>query len=176
MYPSELHEDVDTYFYEDIIKSVKEECPDVHIHAFSPMEIFYGSKKAEISVEKTLKMLKKAGLGSMPGTAAEILNDDVREIICNGKLNVDEWKDVITTVHKTGVRTTCTMMYGHVETLENRVEHLEILRDIQKELVDLQNLFLLHSCMKKLQFIKKKEKVIQELLEFRILKFMQYLD
>jgi 5-amino-6-(D-ribitylamino)uracil---L-tyrosine 4-hydroxyphenyl transferase len=128
-----LHENVDAYFYEDIIKNVKEECPNIHIHGFSPMEIYYGSKQAEISVEETLKMLKKAGLGTMPGTAAEILNDDVRKIICDGKLSVAEWEEVIKTAHRTGVKTTCTMMYGHVESLEDRVKHLEILRNIQKE-------------------------------------------
>jgi FO synthase subunit 2 len=128
-----LHPDIDAYFYEDIILNVKEEIPDIHIHAFSPMEIFYGASKAEIPVEETLKMLKKAGLGSMPGTAAEILNDDIRSIICPGKLSTAQWIDVIETAHKTGVPTTCTMMYGHVENISHRVEHLEILRDIQKK-------------------------------------------
>ncbi|RBQ24446.1 FO synthase subunit 2 [Candidatus Methanobinarius endosymbioticus] len=78
-------------------------------------------------------MLKNAGLGSMPGTATEILNDNVRKIICKGKLNVTEWKDVITTAHKVGVKTTCTMMYGHMESVKNRVKHLEILKNIPKE-------------------------------------------
>ncbi len=78
-------------------------------------------------------MLKEAGLGSMPGTAAEILNDGVREVICPGKLTTNQWIDVVETAHRTGVRTTCTMMYGHVETLKHRIEHLEILRDIQKK-------------------------------------------
>ncbi|MCL2687277.1 MAG: 5-amino-6-(D-ribitylamino)uracil--L-tyrosine 4-hydroxyphenyl transferase CofH [Methanobrevibacter sp.] len=128
-----LHENLDAYFYEDIVKSVKKECPSVHIHGFSPMEIFYGSEKSELSVEETLKMLKNAGLGSMPGTAAEILDDDVRNVICNGKLTVAEWIDVIKTAHKIGVKTTCTMMYGHVESLKTRVKHLEILRNIQEE-------------------------------------------
>jgi len=128
-----LHENVDAYFYEDIVKSVKAECPDVHLHAFSPMEIYYGSQKAELSVEETLKMLKHAGLGSMPGTAAEILVDNVRKVICNGKLTTAEWEDVIKTAHKVGVKTTCTMMYGHVESLEDRVKHMDILRNIQKE-------------------------------------------
>lgn len=128
-----LHENVDTYFYEDIVKSVKAECPDVHLHAFSPMEIYYGSKQAKISVDETLKILKKAGLGTITGTAAEILDDDVRKIICNGKLSVNEWVDVVKTAHKNGVRSTSTMMYGHVETLEDRVKHMEILRNIQKE-------------------------------------------
>jgi len=128
-----LHPDIDAYFYEDILLNVKKEVPDIHIHAFSPMEIFYGASKAELSVEETLKMLKKAGLGSMPGTAAEILNDDVRSIICPGKLSTAQWIDVIETAHKTGVPTTCTMMYGHVENISHRVEHLEILRNIQKK-------------------------------------------
>lgn len=128
-----LHPDIDAYFYEDILLNVKKEVPDVHIHAFSPMEIFYGASRAELSLEETLKMLKKAGLGSMPGTAAEILNDDIRNIICPGKLQTAQWIDVIETAHKTGVNTTCTMMYGHVENMIHRIEHLEILRNIQKK-------------------------------------------
>ncbi|MDR3292080.1 MAG: 5-amino-6-(D-ribitylamino)uracil--L-tyrosine 4-hydroxyphenyl transferase CofH [Methanobrevibacter sp.] len=128
-----LHENVDVYFYEDILKKVKEVCPDVHIHAFSPMELYYGSKKAELSLEESLKILKNAGLGTTPGTAAEILNDDVRKIICPTKLNTEEWKEVITTIHENGIKTTATMMYGHVESSKNRVEHLDIIREIQKE-------------------------------------------
>lgn len=128
-----LHQDIDAYFYEDILLNVKEEIPNIHIHAFSPMEIYYGASKAEITVEENLKMLKKAGLDSMPGTAAEILNDDVRKIICEGKLKTSEWIDVVETAHKVGVPTTCTMMYGHVEDLDHRVEHLDILRSIQEK-------------------------------------------
>ncbi len=128
-----LHPDVDAYFYEKILNSVKKEIPDIHIHAFSPMEIFYGASQSGLTLKETLKMLKDAGLGSMPGTAAEILNDDVRKIICPGKLTTDEWVRVIETAHQIGVPTTCTMMYGHVETVEHRVEHLEILRNIQKK-------------------------------------------
>lgn len=127
-----LHPNVDAYFYEKILMQVKEELPEIHIHAFSPMEIYYGSKKAGLSVEETLKMLKEAGLDTMPGTAAEILNDQVREIICPGKLSTSQWINVVETAHNLGVRTTCTMMYGHVETLKHRIEHLEILRNIQK--------------------------------------------
>ncbi|MBU4535867.1 MAG: 5-amino-6-(D-ribitylamino)uracil--L-tyrosine 4-hydroxyphenyl transferase CofH [Euryarchaeota archaeon] len=126
-----LHPVVDVYFYENILKSVKNELEDVHLHAFSPMEIFYGSQKSGLNIADTLKILKEAGLGSMPGTAAEILNDDVRKIICPGKLNTSEWIEVIETAHKLGIPTTSTMMYGHVESLEHRVEHLSILRDIQ---------------------------------------------
>jgi len=128
-----IHKDIDAYFYEDILLRVKEEIPDIHIHAFSPMEIFYGASKAEITVEENLRMLKKAGLGSMPGTAAEILNDDVRKIICPEKLSTSKWTEIIETAHKVGVPTTCTMMYGHVENTGHRIEHLEILRNIQKK-------------------------------------------
>jgi 5-amino-6-(D-ribitylamino)uracil---L-tyrosine 4-hydroxyphenyl transferase len=127
-----LHPDVDAYFYEDILLGIKDEVPGVHVHAFSPMEIFYGASKAEISLKDTLKMLKDAGLDSMPGTAAEILNDDVRSIICPNKLSTSQWVDVVETAHRIGVPTTCTMMYGHVENIKHRVEHLEILRNIQK--------------------------------------------
>jgi FO synthase subunit 2 len=128
-----LHPNVDAFFYEKILRSVKEEIPDIHIHAFSPMEIYYGAKKSQISLEETLAMLKEAGLDSMPGTAAEILNDDIRRVICPEKLKTQEWIEVIETAHKIGIPTTCTMMYGHVENEEQRVEHLEILRNIQKK-------------------------------------------
>lgn len=126
-----LHPYIDAYFYEDILLNVKEEVPDIHIHAFSPMEIFYGALRSDLSLKDTLRMLKDAGLDSMPGTAAEILNDDVRSIICPNKLSTAQWIDVVETAHKTGIPTTCTMMYGHVENLKHRVEHLQILRDIQ---------------------------------------------
>ncbi|OPX59319.1 MAG: FO synthase subunit 2 [Methanobacterium sp. PtaB.Bin024] len=128
-----LHPDVNAYFYEKILLAVKEEIPDIHIHAFSPMEIYYGAAQSGLTLKETLKMLKDAGLGSMPGTAAEILNDDVRKVICPGKLTTQEWVRVIETAHQTGVPTTCTMMYGHVESVEHRIEHLEILRNIQKK-------------------------------------------
>lgn len=127
-----LHPQVDAYFYADILNSIKEELPDIHIHAFSPMEIFYGAKKSQISVEDTLKMLKESGLDSMPGTAAEILDDDIRSIICPHKLRTNQWIEVIEKAHKLGVPTTSTMMYGHVEKIKHRIEHLKILRDIQK--------------------------------------------
>ncbi len=128
-----LHPDIDAYFYEDILLNVKEQVPDIHIHAFSPMEIFYGAGKAGITIKECLKLLKKAGLDSMPGTAAEILNDDIRSIICPEKLKTSQWIDVIETAHKVGIPTTCTMMYGHVENVSHRVEHLEILRNIQSK-------------------------------------------
>jgi FO synthase len=105
----------------------------MHIHAFSPMEVIYGVELTGMALSDYLSMLKDAGLGTLPGTAAEILDDDVRHQIERIKLRVDQWVDVITTAHRLGIRTTSTMMYGHVETEEHWVRHLMLLRDIQKE-------------------------------------------
>ncbi|MGL6297979.1 MAG: 5-amino-6-(D-ribitylamino)uracil--L-tyrosine 4-hydroxyphenyl transferase CofH [Methanobacteriaceae archaeon] len=131
LHPSSDYSNI--YFYEDIVKNIKSEIPQIHLHSFSPMEIYYGSKNAELSIEEGLKILKKAGLDTMPGTAAEILNNDVRKVICPSKITSEEWIDVIKTAHNLGIKTTATMMYGHVETLEDRVNHLETIRNIQKE-------------------------------------------
>ena len=120
-------------YYIDILKIVKEIDSRIHIHAFSPQEIFHMTKLKKDSVENTLKELKNAGLDSMPGTAAEILVDDIRKVICPNKINVSQWTDIITTAHKLGIPTTSTMMYGHIEELKDRITHLEIIRNIQKE-------------------------------------------
>jgi len=120
-------------FYIDMLKTVKKIDPNIHNHAFSPQEIFYMSKLFENSIEDTLKELKNAGLDSIPGTAAEILDDNVRKIICPNKLSTSQWKDIITTAHRLGIPTTSTIMYGHIEKLIDRVKHLEILREIQNE-------------------------------------------
>ena len=127
-----LHPNVDAYFYEKILEGLKAELPEIYIHAFSPMEILYGAEKADMSIKEELKMLKEAGLDSIPGNAAEILNDDVRKILCPDKMSTAQWIDVVETAHKTGVPTTCTMMYGHVENAGHRVEHMDILRGIQE--------------------------------------------
>ncbi|WP_342669789.1 5-amino-6-(D-ribitylamino)uracil--L-tyrosine 4-hydroxyphenyl transferase CofH [Methanobrevibacter curvatus] len=128
-----LHKDIDLFFLEDIVKAVKKECPDVHLHSFSPMEIYYNCKQAELTLEEGLKILKKAGLGTITGTAAEILNDDVRKIICPTKLKTKEWIEVVTTAHEVGLKSTATIMYGHIDTYENRIEHLDTIRKIQYE-------------------------------------------
>jgi len=120
-------------FYLDILKTVKNIDPRMHIHAFSPQEIFYMAKLYENSIVDTLRELKKAGLDSIPGTAAEILVDEIRKVICPNKVNTSLWKEIITTAHKLKIPTTSTIMYGHIERLNDRVKHLEILRDIQKE-------------------------------------------
>jgi FO synthase subunit 2 len=109
------------------------ELPDIYIHAFSPMEILYGAEKSDISLSEELIMLKYAGLDSIPGNAAEILNDDIRNILCLSKMNTAKWIEIVETAHKTGIPTTCTMMYGHIEELKHRVEHIDILRSIQEK-------------------------------------------
>ena len=127
-----LHPDIDAYYYQKLLIDLRKELPDIYIHAFSPMEILYGAQKSDISLSEELKMLKEAGLDSIPGNAAEILNDDVRKILCPSKMNTAKWLEVVETAHDTGIPTTCTMMYGHIENLNHRVEHMDILRKLQQ--------------------------------------------
>ena len=124
---------MDGLLYVDICRAIKKELPDIHIHAFSPEEIMYGCARSGLSVKEYLTLLKEAGLGSLPGTAAEILDQDLRDLISPGRITVDDWINVITTAHKLKIPTTSTIMYGHVETMEHRARHLELLRSIQKE-------------------------------------------
>lgn len=124
---------MDGLLYVDICRAIKKELPDIHIHAFSPEEIMYGSARSGLSVKDYLSLLKEAGLGSLPGTAAEILDQDLRDMISPGRITVDDWIDVITTAHKLKIPTTSTIMYGHVETTEHIAKHLELIRSIQKE-------------------------------------------
>ena len=128
-----IHPDLTFDFYLDILKTVKDVDRRIHTHAFSPQEIFYMSQLYGDTIENTLKELQKAGLDSIPGTAAEILVDKIRKIICPNKVSVSQWKDIITTAHTLGIPTTSTIMYGHIEDLKDRIAHLEILREIQKE-------------------------------------------
>ncbi|MFX0003070.1 MAG: 7,8-didemethyl-8-hydroxy-5-deazariboflavin synthase subunit CofH [Candidatus Hodarchaeota archaeon] len=128
-----INPDLKFEYYLDILKNVKEIAPNMHIHAFSPQEVYYMSKLFENSIKDTLKELRKAGLDSIPGTAAEILVDKVRKIICPNKINTAQWIEIISTSHKLGIPTTSTIMYGHIETINDRIKHLEILRELQKE-------------------------------------------
>jgi len=128
-----LPRDLDPYYYRDLLRAIKQATPEMHIHAFSPMEIVYGVELTGLQLGDYLAMLKDAGLGTLPGTAAEILDDDVRHQIERIKLKVSEWLDVIKTAHRLGIRSTSTMMYGHTETEEHWVRHLMLLRDVQKE-------------------------------------------
>src|SRR5215472_13952005 len=124
---------MEPFYYRDILRAIKSATPAMHTHAFSPMEIVYGVELTEMPLPEYLGMLKEAGLNTLPGTAAEILDDQVRHEIERIKLNVAQWVEVIKTAHRLGIRTTSTMMYGHTETPEHWVRHLLLLRDIQKE-------------------------------------------
>lgn len=124
---------MDGGYYIELCRAIKKALPDLHIHAFSPEEVQYGSIRARTSVAEYLAALKEAGLGTLPGTSAEILDDSVRDVISKGRITTAQWVDVITTAHRLGIRTTSTMMYGHVESPGHVVRHLELLRRIQKE-------------------------------------------
>lgn len=128
-----LPRDLEPHYYRDLLRAIKRVTPDMHIHAFSPMEIVYGVDLTGMPLQDYLAMLRDAGLGTLPGTAAEILDDDVRHQIERVKLKVSEWLDVIRTAHRLGIRTTSTMMYGHTETEEHWIRHLMLLRNVQKE-------------------------------------------
>ena len=119
--------------YEAILSAIKSEYPRMHLHAYSPMEIFHASRNSQLPIEEVLSRLKSAGLGSMPGTAAEILSDRVRKIICPEKLTTAEWVEVVKTAHRLGIPTTSTMMFGHIETERERLEHIFTIKKIQDE-------------------------------------------
>lgn len=128
-----LPPNMDGFLYIDICKAIKKELPDIHIHAFSPEEILYGSLRSNTKIRDYLKMLKDAGLGSLPGTSAEILVKEIRNKISPGRIKIEDWIEVISTAHKLDIPTTSTIMYGHIESPKDIVNHLEIIRNIQKE-------------------------------------------
>jgi len=126
-----LPRDLDGFFYRDILRAVKHAIPGMHVHAFSPMEISYGVDKTGMPLRDYLQMMKDEGLGSIPGTAAEILDDRVRQRLSPNKLPAARWAEIITTAHELGIPTTSTMMYGHVEEPADWVRHILLLRSIQ---------------------------------------------
>jgi len=128
-----LPPDMEGDVYENICREIKKEIPDIHIHGFSPEEILYGATRSETTIEEYLKRMKIAGVDTLPGTSAEILDQKLRDKISPGRITVENWEKVIKTAHKIGINTTSTMMFGHLETLEDRVKHIVKLRDIQKE-------------------------------------------
>jgi FO synthase len=117
--------------YLSLLRAAKDEVPGMHIHAFSPLEIMHGASTLDMDVRRYLGLLRDAGLGSLPGTAAEILDDDVRSVICPDKLSTREWLDVVAAAHEVGLRTTSTIMFGHIETPVHWARHLLALRDLQ---------------------------------------------
>ena len=127
-----IHPDLPGTAYFDIAAEVKRRCPDMHVHAFSPMEVMNGASRTGLSVREWLIRAREAGVDSLPGTAAEILDDDVRWVLTKGKLPASAWIEVMTTAHELGIRTTSTMMYGHVDTPAHWVGHLRVLRGIQE--------------------------------------------
>ena len=124
---------LDGRYYIDLTRAIHEALPALHIHAFSPEEVLYGSVRSGLAIKEYLSELKAAGLGTLPGTSAEILDQAIRDRIARGRITVDQWVEVITTAHALGIRTTSTIMYGHVETPEHWVRHLALLRTIQKD-------------------------------------------
>jgi len=130
---SALHPDKLFSYYEDIVRSVKEILPNVHLKAFTPVEIVHFAKISGLTIHTVLVRLQAAGLDSLPGGGAEILDDNVRKIICPNKATTAEWIEVITTAHRLGLPTNATMLYGHIETVEQRIRHLITLREIQDQ-------------------------------------------
>jgi 5-amino-6-(D-ribitylamino)uracil---L-tyrosine 4-hydroxyphenyl transferase len=124
---------LDGHFYIDICNSIKKELPDIHIHAFSPEEVLYGSVRSEIPVEEYLKMLKDAGVGSLPGTAAEILDQNIRDIISPGRITAEDWIRIVKIAHSINIPTTSTIMYGHIENSVHQANHLALIRNIQSQ-------------------------------------------
>ena len=124
---------MDGKLYIDICRAIKKALPDIHIHAFSPEEILYGARSLDVPIPEYMKMLKEAGVGSHPGTAAEILDQHIRDVISPGRIKVSEWVSIIKYAHYIGIPTTSTIMYGHIESPSDRAKHLILLRSIQKE-------------------------------------------
>ena len=128
-----LPPDMDGNLYENICREIKKEIPDIHIHGFSPEEVLYGATRTKTSIKDYLKRLKESGVNTLPGTAAEILDQPIRDKIAPGRISVKDWIEIIKTAHKLGINTTSTMMFGHIETPKDRVNHIAKLREIQKE-------------------------------------------
>ncbi len=128
-----IHPDYTGATYLGICRAIKQALPDMHVHAFSPLEVTQGAATLGLSLHDFLAELKRAGLGTLPGTAAEILDDEVRAVICPDKVNTEQWLDVVRTAHRLGLRTTSTIMYGHVERPLSWARHLLRLRDLQAE-------------------------------------------
>ena len=128
-----IHPDYDGNTYLSIVRAVKEAAPAIHVHAFSPLEISHGAMTLGMELQPYLAMLKEAGLSTLPGTAAEVLHEDVRAIICPDKVSTDEWVQVMRAAHRVGLKSTATIMFGHVDTYRHWARHLTVVRDLQAE-------------------------------------------
>lgn len=123
-----IHPDFTGDTYLDILRACKEAAPEMHVHAFSPLEVHHGASTLGEPVSRYLQRLRKAGLGSLPGTAAEVLTERVRSVICPDKLSTQQWLDVVAAAHGVGLRTTSTIMFGHVDGPRDWAEHLLALK------------------------------------------------
>jgi aminodeoxyfutalosine synthase len=128
-----LHPDLSLDWYLEMLRGLKQRFPSVHLKAFTAIEIGWFAKREKLSIREVLELLRDAGLGSLPGGGAEIFHSDVREIICDGKLDADEWLEVHRTAHRMGIQSNCTMLYGHVEKPEHKVDHLLRIRGLQDQ-------------------------------------------
>jgi len=126
-----IHPDYTGQHYIDICRAIKEVAPDMHIHAFSPLEVWQGAETLGVSLSEFLQRLREEGLGSLPGTAAEILHDDVRKVLCADKINTAQWLEVMETAHCVGLNTTATIMFGHIDHYEHWAHHLLLVRELQ---------------------------------------------
>jgi len=127
-----IHPDFTGRFYIEVVEAIKARIPGMHIHGFTPLEIWQGAETAGLTIRQLLLDLKDAGLGTLPGTAAEILDDDVRVTLCPDKIRTSQWAEVMLTAHDIGLRTTSTMMFGHVDGPRSWANHIEVLREIQR--------------------------------------------
>jgi|SRR2546428_3343910 len=128
-----LPPDMNGETYENICRTIKKEVADIHIHGFSPEEVLYGATRSNLPIREYLLRLKEAGVNSLPGTAAEILDQKLRDKISPGRISVKNWIEIIKTAHKVGIPSTATIMFGHLETPEDRARHIGLIREIQKE-------------------------------------------
>lgn len=128
-----IHPDYTGETYLDICRAVKTAAPDMHVHAFSPLEVWHGTQTLGVSLEEFLTELRKAGLSSLPGTAAEILDDEVRDVLCADKVRTGEWLEVMRAAHRVGLRSTATIMFGHIERPVHWARHIMRIRDLQQE-------------------------------------------
>ena len=127
-----IHPDFTGNFYREVVESIKSEMPDMHIHGFTPLEVWQGAETLGISVRQFLTELRDAGLGTLPGTAAEILDDDVRTHLCPDKIRTSQWAEVMITAHELGLKATSTIMFGHIDHPRSWANHLEVIRQVQR--------------------------------------------
>lgn len=127
-----IHPDFTGDFYVDLLEGIKGVLPDMHVHGFTPLEVWQGAETLGMTVESFLAMLQSAGLGTLPGTAAEILDDDVRRFLCPDKITTSQWAEVMITAHEMGLRSTATIMFGHIDSPTSWANHFEVLRSVQR--------------------------------------------